>query len=57
METISLRLPSTYVEVNGSEMEYLDGLGLFSKIWSTVCAAVGGGVTIAALGSIVAIWA
>ena len=36
------------MEVNGNEMEYLDGLGLFSKIWGTVCTAVGGGASVVA---------
>ena len=44
----NLVMPTHYQELTREEMEYVDGGGLFSKIWDTVCAAVGGCATIVA---------
>ena len=51
MEAVKgLRLPSCYVEVTDSEMEYLNGEG-FWKIFSGVVGAIVGGITGAIAGA------
>ena len=41
-------MPTHYQVLTQEEMEYLDGLGLFSKIGDTVCTAVGSGASVVA---------
>lgn len=44
--TSNLVMPSHYVELDNDEMSYVDGGGLFGKIWGTICTAVVGVATI-----------